>query len=157
MSKIENPMYTSDPPEPEPFTEKSVDLKWSLWSRDKGVWDERAPGVWELMHDAFFGHGNVSIETAPRKEIRFGIVLIRKGAADVEFEAEWDHRKFVVHEVIWANLFEDLMHHIDHREVDLMRDEHKAYHSKHGEKLTSIRCHECGYPYEGVKSKRLAE
>ena len=30
------------------------------------------------------------IRTAPRKEIRFGSVLVSKGQADVEFSFEWD-------------------------------------------------------------------
>jgi hypothetical protein len=85
-----NPVVTV---EPEKVT---VDLKWSCWSEDRGYWDEYAPGVWDRMERAFKGEaGPVVVGTGPRKEIRYGSVLIEKGEASGWFATEWDE----VHEL----------------------------------------------------------
>lgn len=177
---LENPMYLADPPEPEHFTEadysRTVDLKWSLWSRDKATWDEHSPGTWGWMREWFNASsddGNPEspglsdapriVETAPRKEIRFGKVAISPGSALVHFYAKWDNgREFHVGqehagELIEAETFEELMHLIDHREVDLMRAECAADHNKKGWRLRQLRCHECGYPYQNKTSRRLSK
>ena len=55
--------------------EVDVDLKWSLWSRCRGHWDEYAPGVVEQL-DLMEPGQRLIINTAPRKEIRFGQVRV---------------------------------------------------------------------------------
>lgn len=50
-----------------------VDLKWSLWSSDIGFWEERDPEAAKVLR-AF--PEKVEIHTAPRKEIRFGRVIM---------------------------------------------------------------------------------
>ena len=71
--------------------ERSVDLKWGLWSSDKATWEQFAPGAWEEMRAAFNGTGPaIEIVTAPRKEIRCGRVVISKGQASGRFTCEWD-------------------------------------------------------------------
>lgn len=69
----------------------SVDLKWSCWTIDEGIWDDYAPGVWQRMHDAWQGTAApIAVSTGPRKEIRYGYVVIRKGCASGYFCTEWD-------------------------------------------------------------------
>lgn len=69
----------------------SVDLKWSCWSEDKGIWDEYAPSVYQQMEAAFKGEtGPITVHTAPRKEIRYGSVTISKGNAEGCFSTGWD-------------------------------------------------------------------
>jgi hypothetical protein len=69
----------------------SVDLKWCCWSKHNSTWDEYAPGVWEKAEAAFKGEaGPVTVNTAPRKEIRYGSVTIYKGGAAGHFCCEWD-------------------------------------------------------------------
>lgn len=69
----------------------SVDLKWSCWSVAREYWDEYAPNVWDQMEKAFRGEATpVTINTGPRKEIRYGSVTISKGEASGYFCTEWD-------------------------------------------------------------------
>lgn len=71
--------------------EISVDLKWSCWTEDEGIWNDYAPGVWETMLKAFTGEtGPVTIHTGPRKELRYGSVTIEKGKASGHFCTNWD-------------------------------------------------------------------
>lgn len=71
--------------------EVRVDLKWSLWIANKESWQDYAPGIVRQMEKAFLGIGRpVLVRTAPRKEIRFGEVLITKGRATGTFACEWD-------------------------------------------------------------------
>lgn len=72
--------------------ELNVDLKWACWSADEGHWNDYAPdGAWERIKQAFLGTaGPVTINTGPRKEIRFGSVTISKGHAEGYFCTEWD-------------------------------------------------------------------
>ena len=71
--------------------ELRVDLKWSCWTTDKGIWDEYAPGVWDRMAAAFNGTaGPVRVMTGPRKETRYGSVLVSKGGAEGHFVCMWD-------------------------------------------------------------------
>lgn len=183
---LENPMYLADPPEPEPCSDwpddadmtagladhetRTVDLKWSLWSLDKETWEERSPGTWDWMRDWFEASGDPGnpempeltdsprvVSTAPRKEIRVGEVAIYSGYAIVRFSAEWDNgRTFQANGHVEAETFTELMHLIDHLELDLIREQHEAYHGKQGGKLTHLRCHECGYPYTSPTSRRYA-
>jgi hypothetical protein len=77
-----------------PDSKKPVDLKWSLWSKERDYWDDYAPGVWDEIANLPVGH-TIEISTAPRKEIRFGHVQItresaRKWIAWGKFKTEWD-------------------------------------------------------------------
>jgi hypothetical protein len=71
-----------------------IDLKWSLWSRREDSWGDYAPGAWERL--AGMEPGDVMVvNTAPRKEIRFGEVTIAREAEDTWtafglFVAHWD-------------------------------------------------------------------
>lgn len=70
-----------------------VDLKWSLWSKDKDFWDERAPGAWDELANLAPQCG-VVIKTAPKKEIRYGTVTVERQqdgwVARGVFSACWD-------------------------------------------------------------------
>ena len=120
--------------------DKHVDLKWSLWSKDKSYWEEYAPGAWDWMRqwfDASIDDGNPEsaglndrpriIHTAPRKEIRFGNVEFQPGQAKVTFWAEYDDD---VHEeppyfceTIEAETFEEAMALIDEIEERIIAAE----------------------------------
>lgn len=65
-----------------------VDLKWSLWG-EASYW-ANYPEVVEAMQQAFRGGEEAHINTSPRKEIRFGTVVVSKGEAEVDFYVEWD-------------------------------------------------------------------
>lgn len=81
---------TSTQPEIQEF---SVDLKWSLWSQYEEHWRDysREGEVWDAMRASFLGCGpNVKIWTAPRKEIRYGLVNVSHRCADGYFRTEWD-------------------------------------------------------------------
>src|SRR5512137_184625 len=70
---------------------KRVDLKWSLWSADPDYWEEHDGGeVLAAMRAALAGGDVVEVVTAPRKEIKFGRVLVGEGRANVSFRSEWD-------------------------------------------------------------------
>ena len=156
---LENPMYLADPPEPEHCDyERSVDLKWSLWLRDKDDWECYAPGLWDWMrhwYEASTDDGNHEsaglvdaprvLHTAPRKEIRFGEVKVSPGRMDVHFWAEWDNgRQFHCWATVEEETFEAAMHEVDHCEVEVIRacgDDRK------------LRCHDCGYPYKSPTSR----
>jgi len=70
-----------------------VDLKWSMWSRHEGYWQGFAPGVWGKL-EAMKPGDEIVIKTAPRKEIRFGVVEIVRGkeefSAHGQFSEHWD-------------------------------------------------------------------
>jgi hypothetical protein len=133
-----------------------VDLKWSCWIVDEGVWNEYAPGVWERMRQAWSGEaGPVTINTGPRKEIRYGSVTISKGRAAGYFCTEWDGVEELAdtlktkcddgfHEMIprsvhtmepgmdWefsvkARSFNKLMHRIDHEEDELLQRDRQEW------------------------------
>lgn len=79
--------------------EFDIDLKWSLWSTDEGVWEQYAPEA--LKHLKLMNDNTLILKTAPRKEIRYGTVTIT-GTSEGEdglggeleatgrFEAQWD-------------------------------------------------------------------
>jgi hypothetical protein len=75
-----------------PPLERSVDLKWSLWSADPDTWVARGVvAIFDAMRAAFVGTGPaVQLSTSPRKEIRHGSVLISEGRARGHFSTEWD-------------------------------------------------------------------
>jgi len=54
--------------------EVSIDLKWSLWTTDQGIWEEKAPEAIKMLHMML--NNTLVIHTAPRKEIRYGTVTI---------------------------------------------------------------------------------
>lgn len=145
-------------PQPEDL---NVDLKWSVWSMDETEWEERAPGAWEQMREYFdastdpgnpeqselVGHPLV-VNSGPRKEIRWGTVEISPGRATVKMWAEWDNgTQFLLEEQIEAETFEELMHLIDHCEIELIRV---------NQDIKKLRC-SCGYPFRNTKSNRFVE
>lgn len=70
-----------------------VDLKWSLWMPDRDEWTG-ATDVWDTLAKLGPGESRVVL-TAPKKEILFGRVTIRRDAAgswlaEVSFRHEWD-------------------------------------------------------------------
>jgi len=69
--------------------EHRVDLKWSLWSEDPGTWEEYAPAALADMEAAAAGGEAVRIYTAPRKEIRYGMVDIPPSGKDI-MDQEYD-------------------------------------------------------------------
>ena len=73
--------------------ERTVDLKWSLWSASLETWKERAPEVAAMLASLPEGC-DLTIKTAPRKETRTGSVTIHRGddgfTASGHFTAEWD-------------------------------------------------------------------
>lgn len=75
----------------------TVDLKHALWSRDRGYWEEFAPNTLSHLAAGFDGAfdefgDTIVIETAPRKEIRFGKVVVdpKAGRVTVTFNSEFD-------------------------------------------------------------------
>lgn len=71
---------------------RGVDLKWGLWTDDEGLWQESGCSD-ELaqLRRAFYGERPpLKIDTAPRKEIRYGTVIAEHGALSYAFRAEWD-------------------------------------------------------------------
>lgn len=80
----------------------NVDLKWCLWSAKESWWNEyqnydsdaklpKDQSLWDAMQSAFDGTTPaITIHTAPNKEIRYGTVVISKGAAYYHFYTEWD-------------------------------------------------------------------
>jgi hypothetical protein len=78
---------------PERVEAIKVDLTWSLWSLYKDYWEEQAPGVWDKIEGLEVGK-SIEIETAPRKEIRYGGVEISRTEtgwqATGQFFAVWD-------------------------------------------------------------------
>lgn len=78
----------------------SIDLKWSLWSQDEGIWEQYAPEV--LKHMRLMDNNTLILKSSPRKEIRYGTLTIT-GTSESEdspndgeleatgrFEAHWD-------------------------------------------------------------------
>jgi hypothetical protein len=103
------------------WEEREVDLKYALWSAHREEWEDREPGAWELMEAAFEGYevppidpqelGDVvcaRIRTAPRKEIRYGVVEIGEGSASVRFKAGWDSIADLVPEGVPEERFEEV-------------------------------------------------
>jgi hypothetical protein len=82
--------------------EMSVDLKWSIWSKDADTWKDHAPETYKHMKAGVDG-GELEesgdallIRSSPKKEIRYGSVYIYYDAkkdscaAEVCFTTEWD-------------------------------------------------------------------
>ena len=82
-----------------------IDLKWSLWSQDDGIWADQAPQVWRaiwegIVENAIGEWGEIlTVKTAPKKEIRTGEVSFAPGTSipgedtvkvTVEFHTEND-------------------------------------------------------------------
>lgn len=75
----------------------TVDLKHALWSADPEYWKEYAPDTLAHLAAGFDGafdeYGDtIEIVTAPRKEIRYGKVVVdpKANLVTVTFRAEWD-------------------------------------------------------------------
>jgi hypothetical protein len=106
-----------------------VDLKWSCWT----VWDdERWDGAFEFMQGLLPGTA-VTIRTAPRKEIRYGRVIVSRlfpsmWIAEGVFTCGWDDPEDLACSMaadcigvdnefsVKANTFERLMRRIDAEE-----------------------------------------
>jgi hypothetical protein len=83
-------MYPSVQSDHHPILRRSVDLKWSAWTDDESIWDERHPGILDEMRAAFSGDGPVvEITSCPKKEERSGLIEISKGRAVGSFSAAW--------------------------------------------------------------------
>tara|TARA_Y100000034_G_scaffold131492_1_gene192356 strand:- start:6870 stop:7499 length:630 start_codon:yes stop_codon:yes gene_type:complete len=77
----------------------TVDLKWSIWTTDENEFvgtgtttSQRRYRIdlGEKMRNAFLGTGPpIEIQSAPRKEIRYGNVTIKKGGAVGEMRTCW--------------------------------------------------------------------
>lgn len=74
-----------------------IDLRWALWSTDESLWADYAPETLKHLKGGFDGdfdeHGDtVMIRTAPRKEIRFGTVIInpKSSLVQVVFWSDYD-------------------------------------------------------------------
>lgn len=92
----------------QPAEKTSVDLKWGLWAKSHDTWENYAPGLWSRMEEAFLGTTPaLSITTAPKKEIRYGTVVISKGQADVEFYAMWDEAHCHVPESLTGSKYDE--------------------------------------------------
>ena len=104
----------------------SVDFKWSLWTSDKELW-KSAGMSWEVFEDMDLDETAV-IETAPKKEIRFGRVSItncEEGGfeADGTFVAEWDTpEEIIVGEWEDKGYGSDFFH-LSDAEIDAISDE----------------------------------
>lgn len=100
----------------------NIDLKWSLWSADRGVWDYEEPGLWGT-EGTFY--------TNPRKECSYGSVTLRKDGtgcwyADVDFSTEWDDESTTnVRKSVVALTYQELMQAIDAVEYDLLNADAK--------------------------------
>jgi len=80
----------------------SVDLKWSIWSKNADTWKDRAPETYKHMKAGVDGGeleesgGALLIRSSAAREIRYGSVYIYYDAkkdscaADVSFRTEWD-------------------------------------------------------------------
>lgn len=77
----------------------NVDLKWSAWTTDESIWMDYAPSVYTELKALAIGD-SITINTAPRKECRYGSVTIERRLRDKyrrdtwrafgHFTAEWD-------------------------------------------------------------------
>lgn len=66
----------------------NLDLKWNLWSRDAETFPAEALAA---LQRAFANKAHaVTVYTAPRKEIRFGTVVVTGHSATVDFYTVWD-------------------------------------------------------------------
>lgn len=116
--------------------EVSVDLKWSLWSTSADHWQNycRAGEVWDAMLAAFRGkRPALTVYTSPRKEIRYGEVVVGQGRASGYFYCEWGE-PYEVAEAL--GLFEDFENDDD---WELWIDG-KIDHPRAGEYSTFLEC-----------------
>lgn len=72
--------------------QRTIDIKWSLWSASPDTIEEYAPGLVAQVLAAYDGTGPaVTIYTGPRKEIRYGTIEVSAGRAWVDMYTEWDN------------------------------------------------------------------
>jgi hypothetical protein len=88
-----------------------ADLKWSLWTTDQDVWERCAPETWRMLRLALTEmdeDSSLTLHTAPRKETRYGTVVIRwtdrDMVADVAFSSEWDEPRDLAHTLLCGRL-----------------------------------------------------
>ena len=115
-----------------------VDLKWSLWSVAEEYWQEYAPETLKHLKAGFAGdfdeHGDtIVVVTAPRKEIRFGKVVVdpKANLVTVTFTSEFDDDEEV--QGVWESdefplpaTFEEFMTKVDEVEERLIAKEQAA-------------------------------
>lgn len=77
---------------PPPVEEFHVDLKYALWSPSRSYWeDQNLAPVYDRVEAAWLGKAPpVRIYTSPRKEIRFGTVLVERHRFVGHFYTQWD-------------------------------------------------------------------
>jgi len=70
-----------------------IDLKWSLWTTDVDIWADRADDALKRLRELAPGD-RVTIYTCPKKEIRYGQVIVDRTpegySAEATFHDEWD-------------------------------------------------------------------
>jgi len=115
-----------------------IDLKWSLWSKDADHFEKYAPETLKHLKAGFAGdfdeHGDtIVVTTAPRKEIRFGKVVLdpKAGTVTVTFNSEFDDDEEV--QGVWESdefplpdTFEEFMAKVDEVEERLIAKEQAA-------------------------------
>src|SRR5688572_2388735 len=69
-----------------------IDLRWSAWSRDRACWETEEPGALTEIQSAWTAGRNLIVESLPKKEIRYGRVVLHgpSRAAAWVFEEGWD-------------------------------------------------------------------
>lgn len=101
-----------------------VDLKWSLWLNFPESWSDYAPGVIPTLQSLRMGE-TVEIVTAPRKEIRCGVVTITKTTKGYEavgdFHAEWDE-EWALADTLEILSGEDELTDNDHHAIETLRE-----------------------------------
>jgi hypothetical protein len=66
----------------------TIDLKWSLWTAHVEDFPADLQADWAKLQAGEITE--IQISTAPKKEIRFGTVRMRKGFAVVQMSTRWD-------------------------------------------------------------------
>lgn len=115
-----------------------IDLKWALWSTNESLWADYAPDTFKHLKSGFAGdfdeHGDaIVVVTAPRKEIRFGKVVLdpKAGTVTVTFNSEFDDDEEV--QGVWESdefpmpaTFEEFLAKVDEVENRLIAKEQAA-------------------------------
>jgi hypothetical protein len=67
-----------------------INLKRSLWTTDKGIWEQHSPGALDTLWCAFAGkRWPLTIQTIPQQGSRHGLVIVAGGQARGEFCCAW--------------------------------------------------------------------
>jgi hypothetical protein len=82
--------YEDDDEKRQAYLERRIDLKRSLWSKDRDTLEGYAPGLVQQIDRALADEERLTLYTAPRKEVRYGMITIDGHEVDVFFRADWD-------------------------------------------------------------------